>query len=82
MSSEPENLVLNLLRDIRGDTAAIRATQEEHGRRLTTLEFGLAGIRRDLGSDALDRADQGLRIDRIAARVEHIERRLELREDG
>lgn len=49
MSTEPINLVLEMLRAMRGDMSAIRDTQTEHGMRLNELARGIAIIRRDQG---------------------------------
>lgn len=47
MSTEPINLVLEMLRAMQGDITAIRETQAEHGLRLNDLARGIAIIRRD-----------------------------------
>lgn len=38
MSDEPDNLVLKLLREIRGEIREIRSSQVEHSRKLDMLE--------------------------------------------
>ncbi|HEX8444217.1 MAG TPA: hypothetical protein VF631_11285 [Allosphingosinicella sp.] len=50
--AEPTNLVLEHLRAIRVDLAAVREVQGEHGLRLTELAVGIAGLRRDQAHDA------------------------------
>ena len=80
MSDEPTNLVLELLRAIRADTAAIRRTQAEHGHRLTRLELGQAATRRDQASDAEAAALASVRVDGLNERLERVEARLGLRE--
>ena len=82
MSDNPDNLVLNLLRTIRSEIDAIRRTQTEHGHRLATIEVGVAGIRRDIGSDAMHAAEESRRLDGAIERITTIERRLELRDDA
>ncbi|MBJ7416405.1 MAG: hypothetical protein JHC88_13305 [Niveispirillum sp.] len=52
MSTEPINLVLEMLRAMRGDITAIRETQAEHGQRMNDLARGIAIIRRDHSGDA------------------------------
>ena len=78
--TEPTNLVLELLRAIRADTASIRHTLSEHGHRLARLELGQAALRRDQASDAEAGALAGVRVDDLAKRVERIEARLGLRD--
>ncbi len=78
MSDEPGNLVLELLRAIRPDTTAMRHTQLDHGTRLARIEINIAMIRRDVGGDALHAAEERQRLDGLTARIETLERRLEL----
>lgn len=78
MSDEIENLVLEHLKAIQADIANIKSDLKEQGHRLGRMEMSLIDLRREVvNSDALS-AEQGLRIDRLADRVERIERRLEL----
>ena len=72
-----DNLVLELLRAIRGDIAEIRTEQREQRGRLAAIERSLAHIERD-GAEA--RAEVGGRFDRILDRLDRIERRLDLAE--
>ena len=64
MADEPDNIVLIYLRRI--DAKVDRLAEDMHDVkvRLTAVEEGLVGVHR--------------RIDRLEARVEHIERRLDL----
>ncbi len=80
MPDEPDNLVLELLRAIRADTASIRRIQTEHGHRLARLELGQVALRRDQVSDAEASALAGVRIDGLADRLEQVETRLGLRD--
>ena len=64
---------------------AIRATQSDHTERfarlesrINSLELVVAGMRRDLSHMYGDIVEQHARMDQLAARVERIERRLEL----
>jgi uncharacterized coiled-coil protein SlyX len=64
---------------------AIRATQSDHterfGRlesRMNSLEGVVAGMRRDLSHMYGDIVEQHARMDQLTARVERIERRLDL----
>lgn len=77
MTENTENLVLEILRRMQGDMATMRREMREEfaevKARLTLLEIRLSG---DYATTAL----QSDRIDRLERRVEHIERRLELRD--
>lgn len=70
MTENIESLILEHLRAIRADVVAVKEDAREIKRRLTSLETGVAGLRRDHA-----------RYDRLAEPVERIERRLELRTD-
>lgn len=63
--SEPENLVLELLRANRGDLAAERDQLPEHGVRLTEIASAVAGMRRDQAPDAEANAHPAARVDRL-----------------
>lgn len=78
MPAEIESLVLEHLR-------AIRATQGDHTERFTrlesrinSLELVVAGMRRDLSHMYGDIVEQHAHMDQLTARVERLERRLEL----
>jgi uncharacterized coiled-coil protein SlyX len=80
MTDNLESLVLEHLR-------AIRATQADHGERfsriesrLSNLEVTVAGMRRDLAHMYGEVVEQHASYDRLAARIDRIERRLELHE--
>ncbi len=78
MPDEPDNLVLELVRAMRTDITAMRHAQVEHGTRLARIEINIAMIRRDVGNDAVDAAQEHQRLDGLTARIETLERRLEL----
>lgn len=62
MAEDVNNLVLEHLRAIRSDLRDMRDTMAEQGQRLTRMEIGLAGLRRD----------------RLVEQVRRIEHRLDL----
>ncbi|MBI2716497.1 MAG: hypothetical protein HYX37_18925 [Rhizobiales bacterium] len=64
MASEPDNVVLVLLRKIDERTERMADDLQDLKSRVTSVEEGLAGVNRPL--------------DRLDSRVERIERRLEL----
>lgn len=79
----PDHLVLNLLRAIRGDVAAIKDDMSDMRRRMTTLEIqvtNLANIEGSHHANTMLRLDGVVeRLDRIVVeRLDRIERRLEL----
>ncbi len=78
MAEDVNNLVLEHLRAIRSDLREMRGTMQEQGQRLTRMEIGLAGLRRDQGADAGGVAEMGLRIARLVEQVQRIEARLDL----
>lgn len=78
MTTEPENLVLELLRAIRGDIAKQGQKLDEVLVRLGRLEEGQARIRRDQASDAETVAHVQARMDRLGDRLDRIERRLDI----
>lgn len=80
MTEQTENLVLEILRRIQGDQAAMRDDIRDIKTRLTLMDENLAGVHRDMGNLYTLYAAQSGRIDRIEDRLERIERRLELRE--
>lgn len=81
MSDKVENLILKHLRAIRTDIATVKIDTREIKQRLTSLEAGSAGQRRDAAQLYGDVADQHARYDRLAERVERIERRLEIQSE-
>ncbi len=78
MADDINNLVLEHLRAVRADMRDMREILREQGSRLTRIEVGLAGLRRDQGADAEGVAEMGLRLDRLADKVQRIEHRLDL----
>jgi hypothetical protein len=77
MAEDVNNLVLEHLRAIRTDIRDLRDALMDHGHRLTRIEIGLAGHRRDQSADAAGVAEMGLRIDRLTEKVQRIEHRLD-----
>lgn len=64
MTTEPENIVLSILRRIDQRTERMAEDLQDLKVRVTSVEEGLAGVNR--------------RLDRLENRVERIEKRLEL----
>lgn len=78
MIENVENLVLEQLRLIRSELASVKDDTREIKTRLAVVESGIASVRRDNGDFATTQAAQHLSYDRLADRVERIERRLDL----
>jgi hypothetical protein len=71
VSDERADLILNMLR-------AIRATQDEHGRKLDEVITRLGSLERDFAVMKMDFAGMHLRPDNINRRLDRVERRLDL----
>ena len=71
MADEPENLVLELLRAIRGDIAEIKTDMREFRERLGLIENQMAG-------HCAIHANLSTRLDRVVDDVQVIKHRLEL----
>ncbi|MCA3254103.1 MAG: hypothetical protein INF91_00625 [Alphaproteobacteria bacterium] len=78
MNAATENLVLEMLRGIRGDMADMRAVQKEQSVRLAEIAAGLGGLRRDSALDAEVSAHLATRVDRAFDEIDRIKRRLDL----
>ena len=78
MTDSVENLVLEHLRHIRNRIDQVADTVDDIKSRLTSLEITTAGIRRDLAHMYGDIVEQHVRVDQLTARIERIERRLDL----
>ncbi len=86
MTENTENLVLEILRRMQGDMTAMRREMREEfsevKARLTLVEVRLSGVERNLADHYTATALQSDRIDRLERRIEHIERRPELRDQS
>jgi len=74
MTDEPDNIVLNILREMRMGIADLRQGQKQTNERLTAIEHHVAGLVH--GQMRFNDDVDGLR-----ERVTRIERRLELAEE-
>jgi hypothetical protein len=79
---ELASLTLEHLRAIRADVGDLRTRMTGIESQLGSLEIVVAGMRRDLAHMYGDTVEQHVRVDPLSARVERIERRLELRDDA
>ncbi len=80
MTENADNLILEQLRAIRTAIDRLEENDREMKARLTSIEQSLSGTRRDTGQLYGDIADQHARFDRLAERVQRLEKRLELRD--
>lgn len=84
MTENVENLIVEQLRAIRNDMREFRQVNtQEHSdikARLASLESAIVGVKRNEVDTAADLARRQVSLDNLAARVERLERRLELSE--
>ncbi|MBN8519691.1 MAG: hypothetical protein NOF05_00530 [Candidatus Accumulibacter phosphatis] len=78
MSDNVDNLVLEHLRALRGGQDRIESELREVAARLTSLEASTAAGRRDSSHNYEEIIRQQSSIDQIKARIDRIERRLEI----
>jgi hypothetical protein len=81
MSDNIDSLVLEHLRAIRAGQDELSERLGRVESRLTNLEVTTAGLRRDLAHMYGEVVEQNAGYDALRARVERIERRLEIRDD-
>lgn len=78
MAGKVENLILEHLKAIRADIGSLKNDSSEIKSRLTSVESGIAGLRRDSASQYGDIVDTHSRYDRLVHRIDRIEKRLEI----
>ena len=78
MAVHVDNLVLEHLRGLRAQGDLVLAELREVKHRLTALETAVISVRRDAVQTDAELARQQSAFDRLADRVERIERRLEI----
>lgn len=78
MTDNIENLILEHLKRIQAEQAAARERDKEFLSRLANLEAGQALLTSHIGHLGSGIAQQQASFDRLAERVERIEKRLEL----
>ena len=74
MTDEPDNIVLNILRELRTDMADLQQGQKQTNERLTAIEHHVAG----LVHGQLRFNDD---VDDLRARIGRVERRLKLSDE-
>ncbi len=78
MSEKVENLILEHLRGMRASQERMEHELREIKNRITSVEAGVAGIRRDAAHDNDKIVQQQIGLDQLSERLERIEKRLEL----
>ena len=78
MTENTENLVLEHLKHFQLGQKRIEHKLDEHTQRLGRIEIAIAGLRRDIAHGEESWAEQSVRIDNLAKRLERLERRLNL----
>lgn len=76
-----ENLILEQLRYLRAGQDRIETAVGELGRRMISLERSMARQLHESADLYSDMADQHSRYDKLAERLERVERRLEIRDE-
>jgi hypothetical protein len=80
MTDNIENLLLEHLKRFQAGQDRIERKLDEHTQRLGRMEVGLARLSAALGGHDEASAEQSVRMDRLAERLDRIERRLQLNE--
>jgi septal ring factor EnvC (AmiA/AmiB activator) len=78
MGDQPENLALIYLRRMDDKIDGLRDDMREVNTRLTSVDLGLAAVRREIAVLAEADAHLSARIDRLTDRIERVERRLDI----
>lgn len=78
MTENVENLMLEHLKKFQAGQDRIERKLEELITRVGHLEGSVSGLRRDFAHADENAASMGVRMDRLDARIERIEKRLEL----
>ena len=78
MADEPENPMLVYLRRIDAKIDGVAAEVREVRDRVTAVEIGLAGIRRDIGALAETDARLQASVDRLRDEMTRVNRRLDI----
>lgn len=80
MTENIENLVLEQLRHIRAKVDKNELVMDEVKNRLTRVELAIVSIKRDFADSIEDQIRTHVSNDRICARLDRIEKRLDLQD--
>lgn len=78
MTEHVENLILEHLRAIRSDIAAMKDNMHDVKHRLNSIESGIATLRRESSNNYGEIIDNRHMVDKLIERIERIEHRLAL----
>lgn len=78
MTENIDNLIVEHLRHIRGRVDQIAEDMTDIKHRMTSLETGMALVKREVAAGDDTDSRQQVSLDRLAQRIECIEKRLEL----
>lgn len=78
MSENVDNLILEHLRGMRSSQDRMEHELREIKNRITSVEAGVAGVRRDAAHDNDKIVQQQIGLDQLNERIERLEKRLEL----
>ena len=78
MTDNVENSIVEHLRHIRGRVDQIAEDMTDIKHRMTSLEAGMALVKREVAAGDDTDARQQVSLDRLVQRIERIEKRLEL----
>lgn len=78
MTENIENLIVEHLRHIRGRIDQIAEDLTDIKHRMTSLETGMALVKREVAAGDDTDARQQVSLDRLVQRIERIEKRLDL----
>ena len=78
MTDNVENVIIEHLRHIRGRVDRIAEDMTDVKLRLSSLESAMVHVKREVSSGDETDARQQVTLDRLADRIERIERRLDL----
>ena len=78
MTDNAENLIIEHLKHIRGRVDRIAEDMTDVKLRLSSLESAMVHVKREVSSGDETDARQQVSLDRLADRIERIERRLDL----
>jgi len=78
MTDDIDNLILEHLRHIRGRVDQLAEDMTDIKHRMTSLETGMALVKREVVAGDDTDARQQVSLDRLVLRIERIEKRLEL----
>jgi predicted nucleic acid-binding Zn-ribbon protein len=80
--SEIDNVIIEHLKALRSEVGALRSDMHEEFKdlksRMSSLESSMVSVKRELTHGEETDARQQLSLDRLAERIDRIERRLEL----